>query len=50
MLGKKYYAWLTGKDVLNEFWNWYNNDEDTTSAFKLSIGLEGNKKSVWKMV
>jgi hypothetical protein len=49
MLGKKYYAWLAEKDVLNEFWNWYNNDDDT-SEFKLNIGFEANKKSAWKMV
>jgi phage/plasmid-associated DNA primase len=49
MVGKKYFAWLAEKDVLNEFWNWYINDE-STSEFKLSIGFEGNKKSAWKMV
>ncbi len=46
--GCMYYAWITGKDMFNMFWEWY--ETKWRSEFKSEIGFEQDKKSKWIIV
>ncbi|PNH01652.1 hypothetical protein TSOC_012439 [Tetrabaena socialis] len=48
---KHYYAWITQKDLLNCFWDWYSEDDSRGNReFRKHLDKSLDKKSSWKGV
>lgn len=49
--GKTFFAWITTKDLLVHFWEWYTNDGNVENReFQRSLERNQNDKKTWKSI